>query len=204
VPLGLPELAAYGWRKRGGQQAFQLARKAEAAGDWSAVVTACQQALAADPGHLEASWLLAVGLAKLGKTDQVLLPLSRAAAGDFAKWGQASLELPALQAFLATPIGDAWRRHIEADRERFVTAIARSVIVSAEGELYAFSLGESPAVTAPAPQSHPASRGSPRDPFGDLPEGFEAQGALVTSVTQFAITCVSSCSVSLFSTLSIK
>jgi len=137
VPLGLPDLAAYRWRKRGGQPAFQLARKAEAGNDWTTVVTTCRQALAADPGHLEASWLLAVGLAKLGKADQVLAPLARAAAGDFAKWGQASLELPALQAFLATPIGEAWRRRVEQDRALYVAAIARSVIVSGDGELYA-------------------------------------------------------------------
>jgi hypothetical protein len=138
TPLGLPELTAYGWRKRGGQPAFRIARKAEAAADWSTVVTTCRQALAADPGHLEASWLLAVGLAKLGKPDQVLAPLARAAAGDFAKWGQASLELPALGPFLATPIGEAWRRRVEQDRRLYVEAIARAVIVTAEGEIYAF------------------------------------------------------------------
>lgn len=140
VPLGLPELAAYGWRKRGGQPAFRLARKAEASGDWSTVVTTCKQALAADPGHLEAAWLLAVGLAKLGKPDQVLAPLARAEAGDFARWGQASLELPALQAFLATPVGIAWRRRVEQDRQLYVAAVARSVIVSADRDLYAFEV----------------------------------------------------------------
>jgi hypothetical protein len=101
---------------------------------------ACQQALAADPDHLEASRLYAVGLAHLGKIDQVLAPLSRAAAGDFARWGQASLELPALQGFLATPVGEAWRRHVEQDRERYIASVARSVIVTADGELYAFEV----------------------------------------------------------------
>jgi hypothetical protein len=140
APLGLPQRGAYGWRKRGGQPAFRLARKAEAAGDWSTVVMTCLEALAADPDHLDAAWLLAVGLAKLGKTDQVLAPLSRAAAGDFARWGQASLELPALQAFRSTPIGAAWRRRVQEDRERYVAAVARSVIVSADGDLYAFEV----------------------------------------------------------------
>jgi len=140
VALGLPEVAAYGWRKRGGQPAFRLAREAEARGDWAAVVAACEQALAADPVHLEASWLSAVGLAKLGKLDQVLAPLSRAAAGDFSKWGQASLELPGMQGFLATAAGAAWRRRVEQDRRRFAEAIARSVIVTAAGELYGVEL----------------------------------------------------------------
>lgn len=135
--LGLPDLAAYAWRKRTGQPAFRLARQAEERGDWAAVVAACRQALAADPGHLEASWLQAVGLAKLGQLDQVLAPLHRAAAGDFSKWGQASLELPGLQPFLATAVGAAWRRRVEQDRRRFAEAIARSVVVTAGGELYA-------------------------------------------------------------------
>jgi hypothetical protein len=138
--LGLPELAAYAWRKRGGQPAFRIARKAEERDDWPTVVTTCTQALTADPGHLEASWLLAVGLAKLGKLDRVLEPLQQAAAGDFGKWGPASLELPALRGFLATPIGDGWRRRVEQDRARYVAAIARSVIVTADGDLYAVEL----------------------------------------------------------------
>jgi hypothetical protein len=135
--LGLPDLAAYGWRKRGGHPAFKVARKAEAAEDWATVVTTCKQALAADPGNLEAAWLLAAGLGKLGKKDELLAPLQIAASGDFGKWGPASLELPMLQPFLATPIGEAWRRRVEADRSTYVAALGRSTIVSANGDLYA-------------------------------------------------------------------
>jgi len=138
--LGLPDLAAYRWRQRAGQPAFRRARTAEARDDWAAVVEACRQALAADPGHLDAAWLLAVGLAKLGKPELVVAPLARAAAGDFAKWGQASLELPGLQAFLATPTGEAWRRRVELDRARYAAAISRSVIVTADGDLHAVEL----------------------------------------------------------------
>src|SRR5262249_9309192 len=134
------DLAAYRWRKRGGQAAFRLAWGAEERGDWAGVVAACQQALAVDPGHLEASWLVAVGLAKLGKLDQVLAPLQRAVAGDFGKGGQAPLERPGMRAFLATPVGAAWRRRIALDRARMVDAIAGSVVVSADGQLYAVEL----------------------------------------------------------------
>jgi hypothetical protein len=137
-PLGLPELSAYSWRKRGGQPAFRVALKAEDRDDWTAVVTTCTQALAADPGHLEAAWLLAVGLAKQGALDRVLAPLQQAEAGDFAKWGPASLELPALRGFLATPIGEGWRRRIEQDRALYVAALARSAVVTADRDLYAF------------------------------------------------------------------
>ena len=139
LPLGLPALAGYGWRKRAGQPAFRLARKAEAKADWAAVVAACRQALAADPGHLEAAWLIAVGFAKLGKLDDVLRPLQQASAGDFGKWGLASLEQPALRGFLATPIGAAWQRRVAQDRERYTQALGRAVIVTAAGDLYAFT-----------------------------------------------------------------
>jgi hypothetical protein len=136
--LGMPDLASYGWRKRGGHPAFRIARKAEAANDWASVVTTCKQALAADPGHLEASWLLAAGLGKLGKHDALLAPLHAAAAGDFGKWGPASLELAELQPFLATPVGEAWRRRVEQDRATYVAVLSRSLIVTAAGDLYAY------------------------------------------------------------------
>ncbi|MGH9885151.1 MAG: tetratricopeptide repeat protein [bacterium] len=136
-PLGMPDLAAYGWRKRGGQPAFRLARKGEERGDWAAVVASCRQALAADADHLEAAWLLAIGYAKLGQNDQVLAPLSQAVAGELARWGTPSLEHPALQAFLATTIGAAWRQRVEQDRALFAGALGRGLIVTAEGEVFA-------------------------------------------------------------------
>ncbi len=136
--LGMPDLASYAWRKRAGQPAFRTARKAEGREDWPNVVVACRQAIAADPGHLEASWLLAVALAKTGTSDDVLAPLAVAGAGDFGKWATASLEQPALQRWLATPIGEAWRRRVEQDREVYAAALARAVIVIADGDIFAF------------------------------------------------------------------
>ena len=136
--LGMPDLASYAWRKRAGQPAFRTARKAEGREDWPGVVAACRQALAADPGHLEAAWLLAVALARTGKPDDVLAPLAIAAAGDFGKWATASLEQPGLQSWLATPTGEAWRRRVEQDRPLYVAILARSIIISAGGDLFAF------------------------------------------------------------------
>src|SRR5262249_4025301 len=82
-PLGLADFEAYSWRRRAGQPAFRLARAAEDRGDWPAVIAACKDALAADAGHLEAAWLLAIGHAKVGQLDQVAAPLQQAAAGEF-------------------------------------------------------------------------------------------------------------------------
>lgn len=143
LPLGLPELAGFQWRKRAGQPAFRAARKAEARArapeDWAAVISACREALAADPGHLEASWLLAAALGHAGHpASELLAPLQAAVAGDFGKWATPSLEHPALQPFLATPTGLAWKRRIEEDRAAFVEALGRATVVVAAGELFAF------------------------------------------------------------------
>ena len=47
---------------------------------------------------------------------EVLAPLEIAAAGDWAKWGERSLELAALAGFRATPTGRGWVRAAEGYR----------------------------------------------------------------------------------------
>lgn len=136
-PLGLPDPAAFGWRARAGQPAFREARAAERKGSWDVVIAACRRALAADPGHLEAAWLLAAALGRAGQIDEILAPLHQAVAGDFGKWGKASLAHPALQAFLASPAGEPWRRRIAEDDARYAAAVARGTVVEAGGDLYA-------------------------------------------------------------------
>ena len=139
-PLGLPAASGFGWRKGPGQTPYRAAVRAEGKGDWPAVVSACREALAADPGHLDAAYLLAIGLAKTGQVADVLAPLRLAAAGDFGKWGEASLAQPALAPFLATPAGQAWRRRVAADRDAYTSALAHALIVTADGDLYAVEL----------------------------------------------------------------
>lgn len=137
-PLGLAELSGFAWRKRAGQPAFKAARKAENKNDWAIVAARCKEALAADPTHLEAAWLDAVALANTQQPDGVLAPLVTAGTGDFGKWALASLEQPALQTWLQTPAGTAWRRRVEQDRAVYVTAIGRGVVIASHGDLYAF------------------------------------------------------------------
>ena len=137
LALGLPSADAFAYRHRAGHPDYRDARAAERRGDWPAVAAACRKALAADPGHLEASYLLSVALAKAGQLDAVLAPLEVAAAGDYLKWGAASLAQPALQPFLATPTGQAWRRRVEADRAAFLAAVQRGVLVRAQGDIFA-------------------------------------------------------------------
>lgn len=137
-PLGTADLAAFGYRSRDGQGLFRQARQAEAQGDWAEVARLCEAALAADPTHLDASYLLAVARAKQQQLERVIEPLSKAVAGDFAKWGNASLAQPALQSFLATTLGQAYRARVEADRDVFAQMFARSLIITSHGDLFGF------------------------------------------------------------------
>jgi hypothetical protein len=83
LALGLPAVTAFGYRRGGGQSAFLRARSNEAAGAWANVVAACRDALAADPAHLDAAYLLAVALAKTGAAPaEIIVPLTVAVAGD--------------------------------------------------------------------------------------------------------------------------
>jgi hypothetical protein len=136
--FGMTTLDGFAYRKRPGHEAFRQARQAEAKGDWAAVATACEQALAIDADHLDASYLLAVARAKQNQLESILPALSKAVSADFGKWGQASLDQPALQKFLATPTGQAWRTRVETDRDAFGAVLARSLIVTSHGDLYAF------------------------------------------------------------------
>ena len=143
-PLGLPDVGGFAWRKRGGQAEFRAAQVAERAGDWAAVAHACDRALAADPGHLDAQWLLAIAYAKQGLLRDVTGPLAIAAAGDFGKWADASLVHPALAAYLATPAGQAWRRWVERARAPYLAALRRAIVVDAGGELFAYDAAGAP------------------------------------------------------------
>lgn len=132
-PIGLASLDAFGWRRGAGKDAFARALAAEKKGDMDGVAREGAAALAADPGHLEAAWLVAVARAKLGQNDGVLAPLEVAAAGDWAKWGERSLVLPALEGFRQTPEGAAWVRAAEKYRAAMAEALLGAVVVVARG-----------------------------------------------------------------------
>src|SRR5207244_2094346 len=117
---GVAALDAYSYRKRGGHTAYQAARKAEGAGDWATVASECKRALAADPTHLDAAWLYAAALAERKEWDALVEPLSMAVAADFEKYGTPALELAQLQPWLATPLGEAWKRRVDEDRAAYL------------------------------------------------------------------------------------
>ena len=128
-PLGKPSLDGYAWRRGAGKPGFDRALAAERRGDLAAVERECAAALAADPGHLEAAWMQAVARVRLGKLDEVLAPLEIAAAGDWGKWGERSLELAVFAAFRASPAGKGWVQAAGGYRQALAAALADAVVV---------------------------------------------------------------------------
>jgi hypothetical protein len=133
LPLGKATLDDFGYRRGPGREDYDRAVKAEKLAredaDWQRVVDACRAALVADPGHLDASWLLAAALARLGQHAELVVPLSQAVAGDWAKWGERSLTLPLFGDFLASRWGAAWKSLAETYRGTFAEAGRRAVVV---------------------------------------------------------------------------
>jgi hypothetical protein len=138
LTFGLTSVDGFAYRTRAGHDAFKQARDVSLKGDWAGAARLCEQALEADPDHLDAAYLLAVARAKTNQLESILPPLTKAVSADFGKWGQASLDQPALQKFLGTPSGQAFRARVEKDREAFAAALARSLVVTSHGDLYAF------------------------------------------------------------------
>jgi len=138
VPLGAARLDGFAWRSRPGHDAYRAAVTAEKAARWADVVTACRRALGLDPDHLEAAWLEAAALAREGNTEAVLAPLQVAAAGDWGKWGERSLELELFGGFRATPVGQAWARTADGYRDDYAAALGRAVIIGARGDLHGY------------------------------------------------------------------
>ena len=96
--------------------------------DWAAVATACKAgARAPIPATSRPRGCSRSRSRRPASSTRCSRRSQLAVAGDFGKWGDASLEQPALQPFLATPVGQAWRRRVEDDRAAYLAALARAV-----------------------------------------------------------------------------
>jgi hypothetical protein len=130
-PLGAETVAGFAYRRGVGQPAYERAVEAAkaAAEDWQAVIDACREALAADPAHLDAWWLLARAYARKGDHGAMLEPLSAAVAGDWSKWGERSLTLPLFGEFLESRWGEAWKELVAEYRAAFAESARRALVV---------------------------------------------------------------------------
>jgi len=107
--LGVDKIGRFNFLWNEGGNAFDKAMVAYKAKtrDWGAVRTACESAVAKDPLHLDAQRLLAVALTQQGDHAAAVDHIVAAIAGDYFKYGIAFATDPELEAFRATPHGQA-------------------------------------------------------------------------------------------------
>jgi hypothetical protein len=153
-PLGVDRPTRMNFIWDAGAPAYEKASAARKKKDWAAVKAECDQALAKDPLHLDAHWLLGVALAHAGEHAAAVDHLVLALAGDYFKYGPTLATETELGDFLATQHGRsvaALALQIRAEYARRVAAgtwlVARRSTFkwgygvqasSSRGELYAF------------------------------------------------------------------
>jgi len=129
-PLGLAELTDYAYSTQGdARKRFGAITAAEKEGRWKEAEAVCRELVARDPGHLEAQWHLASELARQGRFDEAVEPLSVAVAGDFMRWGDRSASARALRGFNASPQGPRFAHLVETYRDEFQRAISESLLI---------------------------------------------------------------------------
>jgi hypothetical protein len=74
----------------------------------------------------------------VGRGPEIIVPLTVAVAGDFVKWGTPALAQPALQPVLATALGTGWQARVIEARAQHARILARSLLIGASGDYYAF------------------------------------------------------------------
>lgn len=116
---GLPRLADFAYSRGNGRAAFKKAMAARDRGDWPAAEQLARAAIAGDPTHLEAHWLLARALVHQGRADEALQPTAAALAGDLLRWGDVALEDPLLATLREGARGDRLRTLIDEYRDGY-------------------------------------------------------------------------------------
>lgn len=129
LPIGLPTVEAFGYAAGLGQKHLRRAREAEKRGDWRVVREACEDAIAADPFHLEAHRLLASAIANLGEARGVLRHLSIAVAGDPLRYGRDWERDPSFAPLRAGAIGGAMAERMAAYRAELGVRAQKGVLV---------------------------------------------------------------------------
>ncbi len=133
APLALgvtrPSDFAYEWGK--GAKAFAPAAAAHKKQDWVAVRQACEEAVAADPTHLDAHRLLASALAQQGEYEKAIDHLKVALAGDWVRWGSGVEADPDLEPLISSPLGAALKQMVAATRDEFARSARAGLLLVA-------------------------------------------------------------------------
>ncbi len=130
LPMGVEDLTAFTYnRKRSARDTFRKALAAAKRGDRAGAEAACRETLLIEPGHLEASWHLALALARQKRYAEVIAPLSAAVAGDFMRWGERSLIARALTGFRDSPFAKPYADLVAAYRDEFRREVSEALLV---------------------------------------------------------------------------
>jgi hypothetical protein len=131
LTLGVAHPADLAYESGKAARPFGQAAAAHRRRDWKAVRSACEEALQADPGHLEAHRLLASALAQEGEYEKAIAELRIALAGDWIRWG-ASVESDAeLEPLTASPLRGALTEMVAAYREQFARSARGGLLLVA-------------------------------------------------------------------------
>ena len=130
-PLGVDRVTRFNFIYDAGAPAYEKAVLARKAKNWAQVKSECETALAKDPQHLDAHWLLGIALAHAGEHAAAVDHLAAAIAGDYYRYGAALGSDADLVDFLATPHGKAVAALSNAIRGEYGKRIASGVWVVA-------------------------------------------------------------------------
>lgn len=137
-PLGFEKLRYLGYRFSRGSRAYHRAeralRKAKKHPDkadelWKAIEKHCAAAVAANPRHLDAHFLLAVARARAGAKTGLADHLSTALAADWLKFGPMLKTEKHLQAYLAGPEGKALAALATRYEQEFTRKAAAGILL---------------------------------------------------------------------------
>jgi hypothetical protein len=130
-PLGVvaPEAWSYPFGK--GEKAFAKAGELAKAKDWPGLQAATEATLAADAGHLDAHWMLALALVAQKKYDAVGEHLAAVLAADVLKYGPELEKSAELAPYLASPQGAKAKQLLADLRVGFAAALKKGSLVVA-------------------------------------------------------------------------
>lgn len=154
--LGVEKIARFNYVYDSGKASYDKAEAAAKKSDWAEVRKQAEASLQKDPNHMDAHRVLAVALSQLGEHAAAVDHLVAVIAADYYSYGVSYATDPQLEAFRATPHGQAVTQLAAQIRDEYAKRIATGLVfvarrsnfryeskpgpqwLSSRGELYAF------------------------------------------------------------------
>ena len=153
--LGVERIARFNYLYDAGRASYDKAEAAAKKSDWAEARKQAEAAVAKDPNHMDAHRLLAVALAQTGEPAAAVDHLVTVIAADYYNYGVSYPSDPLLEAFRATPHGQAVTQLVAQIRDEYARKVKDTLWfvgrrnafrydkfgpqwVSSRGELYAY------------------------------------------------------------------